>query len=197
MANKPKRKSKKQNKRVTYRKLITGTAVCVLLVATSYLYYLNHLINLRFDDDTWEIPSRVYARPLEVYPGLSLNAESLQYELDLSTYQRVNLTPTSGQYRILDSSIELHTRPFVFSDQTEPAHKVRITFAGNQVIRIVDLATARKLDLLRLPPVIIGSYIPQNGEDRVLLSMGEIPKTFIDIYWQSKTRSFISILVSI
>ncbi len=37
-----------------------------------YLIYLNYLVNERFEGDTWALPSRVYARPLELYPGLAL-----------------------------------------------------------------------------------------------------------------------------
>ena len=161
-----------------------------LVALTSYLYYLNHLINLRFDGDTWAIPSRVFARPLELYPDLELSAESLQYELGLSTYQRVNSSPGSGQYRIFDTAVELHTEAFVFSDQIEPAHRVRVIFSRNRIARIVDLATGRSLDLLRLPPVIIGSYYPQNGEDRVLLSIEQIPQTLIDILLAVEDKKF-------
>lgn len=190
MANKPKRGSKKQKKKNRFRKLIGGVSIVVLLALTGYLYYLNHLINLRFDGDTWAIPSRVYARPLELYPGLRLSTESLQYELGLSTYQRVNITPESGQYRILGASFELHTRAFVFSDQTEPAHQVRLAFDGDKITQIVDLATAQNLNLLRLPPVVIGSYFPQNGEDRVLLAASQIPKTLIDILLAVEDKKF-------
>ena len=161
-----------------------------LVTLGSYLYYLNHLINLRFDGDTWAIPSRVFARPLELYPDLELSAESLQYELGLSTYQRVNSSPGSGQYRIFDTAIELHTEAFVFSDQIEPAHQVRVMFNRNQIARIVDLATGRNLDLLRLPPAIIGSYYPQNGEDRVLLSIEQIPQILIDILLAVEDKKF-------
>jgi len=190
MANKPKRKSNKRKKGTGFRKFIAGLSIFALLALTAYLYYLNHLINLRFDGNTWAMPSRVYARPLELYPGLKLNVESLQYELGLSTYQRVNLNPQPGQYRILDAAIELHTEEFLFSDQTEPAHQVRVFFSGNEIIRIIDLANTQKLDLLRLPPVVIGSYFPQNGEDRVLLSGREIPQTLIKILLAVEDKKF-------
>jgi len=190
MANKSKRGSKKQKKKNQFRKLIGGLSIVALLALTGYLYYLNHLINLRFDGDTWAIPSRVYARPLELYPGLRLSTESLQYELGLSTYQRVNITPESGQYRILGASFELHTRAFVFSDQTEPAHQVRLAFDGDNITQIIDLATGQNLTLLRLPPVVIGSYFPQNGEDRVLLAAPQIPKTLIDILLAVEDKKF-------
>jgi penicillin-binding protein 1B len=84
----------------------------------------------------------------------------------------------------------LHTEAFVFSDQIEPAHRVRVIFNRNRIARIVDLATGRSLELLRLPPVIIGSYYPQNGEDRVLLSIEQIPQTLIDILLAVEDKKF-------
>lgn len=190
MVTQSKRKSNRQKNKLRFRRFIAGLSILALVALTSYLYYLNHLINLRFDGDTWAIPSRVFARPLELYPDLELSAESLQYELGLSTYQRVNLNPGSGQYRIFDTAIELHTEAFVFSDQIEPAHRVRVIFNRNRIARIVDLATGRSLDLLRLPPVIIGSYYPQNGEDRVLLTIEQIPQTLIDILLAVEDKKF-------
>lgn len=190
MANKSKRKASKKKRNFKFRKYVIGLFTIALLVLGSYLYYLNHLINLRFDGDTWAIPSRVYARPLELFPGLKLTAESFQYELDLSIYQRVSTAPESGQYRVFDAAIEFHTSPFMFSDQTEPAHHARVYFNGGEVVRIVDLVRAQNLELLRLPPVVIGSYLPQNGEDRELLSPGQIPKTLIDILLAVEDKKF-------
>ena len=190
VATKTKRKSKKQNKNTGFRNFIAGLSVVVLLALTAYLYYLNHLINLRFEGDTWAIPSRVYARSLELYPGLKLSADALQYELGLSTYQRVNLLPESGQYRIVDSGIDLHTASFEFSDQTEPSHLVRVLFNDNEVKQVTDLETGSKQDLVRLPPVVIGSFIPQSGEDRVLLSIDQIPPTLIKILLAVEDKKF-------
>ncbi len=190
MVTKSKRKSNRQKNKLRFRRFLAGLSMLALVTLTGYLYYLNHLINLRFDGDTWAIPSRVFARPLELYPDLELSAESLQYELGLSTYQRVNSSPVSGQYRIFDTAIELHTKAFVFSDQIEPAHRLRVMFNRNRIARIVDLATGRNLDLFRLPPVIIGSYYPQNGEDRVLLSIEQIPQTLIDILLAVEDKKF-------
>ena len=190
MAKNAKRKSKKQNKNSGFRRNIAALCVAALLALSVYLVYLNHLINLRFEGDTWAIPSRVYARPLELYTGLKLNSEALLYELGLSTYQRVDLLTEVGQYRILDSGIELRTEAFDFSDQTEPAHHARVLFSGSKVERIIDLETSNNLDLLRLPPVIIGSYFPQNGEDRVLLSIDQIPQTLIKILLAVEDKKF-------
>jgi penicillin-binding protein 1B len=195
MAKKRKAKSSRKKAPVSVigvktRRLLKALAAASFVVLCAYLLYLNHLINLRFEGETWEIPSRVYARPLELYQGLKLSSESLQYELGLSVYQRVKNTPESGQYRIQGDAIELHTRPFAFSEQTEPAHQVMVFFRDGEVSRIIDTDSGARLELLRLPPVIIGSYFPKNGEDRVLLSFNEIPQTLIKILLAVEDKKF-------
>jgi penicillin-binding protein 1B len=173
-----------------FRRLAKWFVAVSFVVLSAYLLYLNHLINLRFEGDTWAIPSRVYARPLELYTGLELSSESLQYELGLSVYQRIDQTPKSGQYRLSSNAIDLHTRAFVFSDQTEPAQQVRIQFSGGKISRITDSTSKKQLELLRLPPMVIGSYFPENGEDRVLMSFEEIPPTLIKILLAVEDKKF-------
>ena len=189
-AKSSRKKTSARRKRISWRRAIAGLSLLALILLIPYLIYLNHLIEFRFEGDTWAIPSRVYARPLELYPGLRLSADSLQYELGLSVYQRVDRTPEPGQYRLRGNTIELHTRPFEFSDQIEPAHRLRVFFNTGKVSRIVDMLTNSNLELVRLPPVVIGSYIPANGEDRVLLRFDEIPPTLIKILLAIEDKDF-------
>ena len=195
MAKKQTKKSPKQSSQARthsgFRQFLKWFSVVFLFSFVGYIYYLNDIIDDRFDGDTWAIPSRVYARPLEMYSGLKLNLESLVYELGLSTYHRVGTIPEAGQYRILSkNSIELHTRAFTFAEQVEPPHHIRVDFSLDTVVRIVDLKTTAPLELLRLPPVIIGSYHPRNGEDRELLAADDIPPLLIKILIAVEDKQF-------
>jgi len=194
MAKKSKKKSRDKSKPTItshgFRRFMQWSAVVLLFVFAGYIYYLNDIIDDRFDGDTWAIPSRVYARPLELYSGLKLDLESLVYELGLSTYRQVNAVPQPGQYRFAGKSIELHSRKFTFADQVEPAHHVRIDFNLDRVDRVTDLNSNASLELLRLPPAIIGSYHPRNGEDRTLLATDDIPPLLIKILIAVEDKQF-------
>lgn len=157
---------------------------------SAYLFFLNHLIDQRFDDDIWALPSRIYARPLELYKGMSLNRESLKYELELSTYQRVNHRPKPGQYRLLNESVELYAQDFVYSNFVESGRLVGIRFGGDKVTKITDLVSEKPLKLYRLPPAIIGSYHPKNGEDRLLVDRDHIPKELQEILITIEDKQF-------
>ena len=156
----------------------------------TYLGYLNHLINNRFDGDTWALPSRVFGRAQEMYPGLSLSREQLVYELVLSSFLEVETEPRPGQYRLLGESIELHARRFDFGDQVQDPRLVQVFFEKGRIAALIDSGNGSDLQLFRLPPVILGSYYPDNGEDRLLLAEDEVPDRLIDILIAVEDRKF-------
>src|SRR6476620_6084323 len=51
-----------------------------------YTLYLNHQVAERFGQLRWQVPTRVYARPLVLRPGLAMDAQTLKTELDAASY---------------------------------------------------------------------------------------------------------------
>ncbi len=194
MARKAKRKPKRKpasTAKPRIRRRYAGYLLLVLLGGLAlYLGYLNHLINARFEGDTWALPSRVYARALELYPGLALSTEQLEYELGLSSYLQVGAEPLAGQYRRLGESIELHARAFDFAGELQPDRLLQVFFDNGRITALTDSANGTDLPLFRLPPVIIGSYYPGNGEDRLLLAEDEIPPALVDALIAIEDRKF-------
>ena len=190
MPRKAKRK-KKPAARSRAKRQYAGYLLLVLLAAGAiYLGYLNHLINARFEGDTWALPSRVYARALELFPGLALTSDQLEYELGLSSYLRVDAEPLPGQYRRLGESIELHARAFEFSSGLQPARLLQVFFDEQRVAALTDSTSGVDLPLFRLPPVIIGSYYPGNDEDRLLLAENEVPARLVNALIAVEDRKF-------
>ena len=174
------------------RRFIIFGLLTLTVAFAIYLGYLNHLINARFEGDTWALPSRVYSRALEMYPGLALGRSQLEYELELSSYLEVIDEPMPGQYRRLGESLELHARAFDFGADAdaEPARRVQVFFDGDRVDALTDFVSGVELPLFRLPPVMIGSYYPDNGEDRLLLAAEEVPELLVDTLVAVEDRGF-------
>ncbi len=177
------------------RKLRKGNFFTITIIAlvggfAIYLGYLNHLINGRFEGDTWALPSRVFARSLEIYPGLALARNQLIYELELSSYLEVEVEPLPGQYRLLGESLELNAHPFDFGDQREDSRLLQIFFAPGRVTAMTDSSSGHEVQLFRLPPVILGSYYPDSGEDRLLLTEDGVPERLIDALIAVEDRGF-------
>ena len=163
-----------------------------LIAFCGYLSYLNYLINQRFDGDAWALPSRVYARDLEVFPGAQLSREDLVTELQLGLYQKVSAKPEPGQYSVNNNRVLLHTRRFQFADQQTPTSSrlMMLTFAQDRLSSLNNPNTGDSIDLARIPPIVLGSYYPGNGEDRILLEFDQIPPKLIEILTLIEDRQF-------
>ena len=188
----PKSKRKKsKTTRPSYKRKYLSIAALVLVAAFAiYLGYLNHIINGRFEDDTWALPSRVFARAQELYPGLVLTRDQLIYELELSSYLAVASEPLPGQYRLLGDSLELNTRPFEFGSRFQGSRLIQVFFDQGRISALTDSKSSDDLEIFRLPPVVLGSYYPDNDEDRLLLAEDEVPQRLIQALVAVEDREF-------
>ncbi|HTM71002.1 MAG TPA: penicillin-binding protein 1B, partial [Luteimonas sp.] len=64
-----------------------------------YVLYLNHQVGERFGELRWQLPTRVYARPLALAPGRAMDAATLKTELDAASYQDDGAGVRPGSYR--------------------------------------------------------------------------------------------------
>ena len=197
-ARKPIRKKKARGRtrrrgsaqRGNKRRYIYAVGLLLLALLAAYLGYLNYLINSRFDGGAWALPSRVYARALELYPGSDLTRKHLVYELELSSYLRVDTPPLPGEYRLLGASLEFHSRAFEFTDQAQAARQLQVFFDDGHILALTDSTTSADLAVFRVPPLILGSYYPQSGQDRLLLAESEVPEQLVAALIAVEDRSF-------
>ncbi len=100
-------------------------------------------------------------------------------------------SPTkSGSYARNGEVFEVATRNFTFWDATEPARRLRLTFAGNILVEIASLDGQEKPGLLRLDPPEIAGIYPSHYEDRILLKGEDLPPALVDILLAVEDRSF-------
>ncbi len=181
MAKSRKKKSSRKTKKTSgFRRFIKKTFLYLLIFGTIgltlYTLYLNSIIKDKFEGRRWSIPAKVYARALEIYPGVRLSAGQLEKELRLAGYRKDKSPSTQGSFSRKGNQIELVSRQFRFPDGDEPSHKLRIQFKHNAVSHIYNKNRKRSVSLVRLDPAVIGSIHPRLHEDRVLLAQDEIPQ---------------------
>lgn len=162
----------------------------VLLAAFAvYVVYLDVTIRKQFEGKRWALPARVYASPLELYPGLKLSAAQLSEELSVLNYKHGTLDEP-GSYVRDRESIEIHTRPFAFWDGQQPPLKLLIEFSGKTVNRIENRENREALALARLDPLLIGGIYPAHNEDRVLVKLDEVPPIVLKALIAIEDRKF-------
>ena len=69
------------------RRLLGRGLVLLTLAATGYVAWLDLHVRAQFEGRRWSVPARIYARPMELYPGMRLSGDDLEQELRAAGYQ--------------------------------------------------------------------------------------------------------------
>ncbi|MGB1141924.1 MAG: penicillin-binding protein 1B, partial [Halioglobus sp.] len=157
------------------RSFLVKLTVAAMVLGALVVIYLDAQITATFSDKMWELPAKVYARPLELYAGATLSPDDLAYELEVLGYRRVENPRSPGQVSRYRSRFDIYTRGFAFPGEREPARRVLVEFSGDRVKSLS--AGGSGVDLMRLDPVQIGGIYPRHGEDRVLIKLEDVPAT--------------------
>ena len=159
------------------RRPLLKLAIVLLLLAGVAVAMLDARITATFSDRMWELPAKVYARPLELFAGAPLKADDLAWELELLGYKPVTSARAPGQYSRNGSVFDIYTRGFAFPGEREPARGVRLVLNGGRVSALV--SGSEDVSLMRLDPLQIGGIYPSHGEDRILVRLKDVPETLV------------------
>lgn len=155
-----------------------------------YTIYLDFVVRGQFEDKRWALPAQVYARPLELYEGLKLNASDFERELNLLNYRYAYNPTESGMFQRQGDVFHIVTRSFTFWDVKEDSQPIEVTFSGDKVSSITNRRNKKEIALLRLDPVLIGGIYPLKKEDRRLVSLDDVPELLPEILVAIEDRKF-------
>ena len=195
------RKKPARNKTSTpvKRRWLRWVLLLLTVAASLYVGYLDWVVQQKFAGKRWALPARVYARPLELYVGANSSQPQLVATLLDQGYRRGAALDGPGSFAASVTRVELHSRGFQFADGFEPARRVMVDFGSSSsaklngfkpVQQLTDSGTGKALDLLRLEPLLIGSFYPQSNEDRLLVPIDQVPKPLIDALIVMEDRDF-------
>jgi penicillin-binding protein 1B len=152
----------------------------LLLALSAFTLYLDITVRQQFEGKRWALPARVYARPLELYPGAKLTPDQLQAELNLLNYRVASGPLEPGSFHRSGDDVDIMIRAFSFSDGAQNALALHLEFADGQLHTLSDSGNANAVTLARLDPLRIGSIYPAHNEDRVLVKLNEVPPMLIN-----------------
>jgi penicillin-binding protein 1B len=151
-----------------------GIAVVAATAATFYVLHLDGIVTKQFEGRRWTLPAQVYAAPLELYVGLTLNGSDLEHELQRLQYRRVDKLEHPGTYRLQATRLDIALRPARFADETRPASILSVVASDKGVETLRD-SDGKDVPIARLEPLLIGSIFPIHGEDRIVVTPQEVP----------------------
>ena len=154
-----------------------------------YTLYLNQQVSKRFGQLQWQLPTRVYGRPLQLSPGLAMDAQTLKTELDAASY-RDGDGARPGSYKRDGGRWQIASRGF--NDITGPVgpSRVEVTLSGGRVSRVRDVVGERTVRAVRLDPARIATLYGQKQEERRLVQIDEVPDLLVTGLQAVEDRDF-------
>ena len=161
---------------------------CVLMFV--YVFFLSWLAKNKFAGKKWDLPARIYARPLEMYPGMKIDPNSLEQELVLMQYRHVERIDGEGSFSRSGNTFTIFSRDFDFGDDHIPFQKIRVEVQNEKISTLKDLETGDPLTLVRLDPAHIGSFYPTHNQDRLWVKIEEVSPLLIQTILTVEDRDF-------
>jgi len=162
------------------RLLTWGLAAAALLLGflIPYMAYLNHQVGERFGKLRWQVPTRVYARPLMLRQGSALDARTLKTELDAASY-RDGDGKRSGTYARNGSRWKISSNGYFDVDGRIAPAQLEVTLSDGKVSTVRDIASKKSLRSARLDPARIATLYGQQQEERRLVRIEEVPELLV------------------
>ena len=152
--------------------------------------WLDIQVRDEFEGRVWDVPSRVYARPLSLYSGKPISKGALLLELKASGYRKLPKTSSPGTYSVNGGSFDINRRAFVFEDGSEPSTRFRLQLNSDTVKSLGAVSGSGDAGLIRLDPAEIASIYPLHDEDRTLVALKDLPELLVTGLQAVEDRQF-------
>ena len=161
-----------------------------MIVLTLYVLKLDSTITSKFEGKRWNIPAKVFSQPLELYQGAELTDADLGSWLELLNYRSNEQYNRTGSYSKAGHDYFIHTRGFKYSANDVDEEQIIKLHLQNGEVSSIQSTKPNKLGIVRLEPVIIGGIYPDNNEDRLVVSIDDVPPTLIEALIATEDRGF-------
>ena len=155
-----------------------------------YVWYLDKQVRTEFAQLQWQVPTRVYARPLVLSNGVRLSPESMELELAAATYRNDGVGQLPGTYAREGGRFRLGTRAFTDLDGPVAAHRLELLISSGRVVQVRDADKKRGMASVRVDPARIATLYGIDEEERRLVRMAEVPELLITGLQAVEDRNF-------
>ncbi len=162
----------------------------VVAFIVPYALYLDAQVRERFDDLSWETPTRIYARALEIAPGLPLDAATLRLELEAARYDEITGARAPGSFMRDGDRFVISRRAFASLDGLEKARRIEVVLARARVVSIKDIDSGKAIERVRLDPARIATLYGAEQEERRVAKLGQMPPLLVAGLQAVEDRNF-------
>ncbi len=159
-------------------------------IGAPYVWYLDKQVQREFAQLQWQVPTRVYARPLVLQRGVRLDGDTFELELAAATYRKDGIGQLPGTYAREAGRFRLGTRAFVDIDGPVPPRRLEVQISGGRVAVVRDAENKRRIDSARVDPARIATLYGNSEEERRLIRAEEAPSLLITGLQAVEDRNF-------
>ena len=179
-----------QQRGMVFSSILLLVVIAGMVLLALYLIKLDRTITTKFEGKRWDIPAKVYSQPLELYQGANVDKETMKTWLELLNYRSDKAYDRTGTYYKSGNNYFIHTRGFTYSaNDVDKEQVIKMTIAGNKIESVQSTIPA-KTGIIRLEPVNIGGIYPDSNEDRLVVSLDQVPQPLIDALIATEDRGF-------
>ena len=162
------------------------------ILGSVWCVWIDFKIRADFKALQWALPARIYARPVELYAGAHLGDEDLTNILQRLGYRQTTSVAGPGEYQVTQSRVRLRTRGFEFWDGQETSVYTEVDFSGRHISALRGEQNLDDLALVRLEPVEIAQVNPTTGEDRLPVTLEDVPAALVQAVISVEDQRFYS-----
>jgi penicillin-binding protein 1B len=155
-----------------------------------YVVYLDAQVRSQFDALKWDLPSRVYARPLELRAGMPMSSEALLLELDAARYLAEPAARTPGTYAQDGTHFLIARRAFVDTENRESVKRIWLTIVANSIAELTDADSKKPMPRVRLDPARIATLYGPTQEERRIARLEQLPQLLVTGLQAVEDRDF-------
>ncbi|CUS48248.1 MAG: penicillin-binding protein 1B MrcB [Idiomarinaceae bacterium HL-53] len=156
-----------------------------------YSIYLDSKVTERFAYARYQAPALIYSRALELTPENGLHVSRIVNELEALDYRESRYAREPGEFQRASGQLLIHRRAFDFPDTIEPAQRLRLILNEDGVLAALETWPEQEpLERFRLEPQLMGRFSTQQGEDRLIIGLEEVPALMKDTLLLVEDQAF-------
>ncbi|TXD98194.1 penicillin-binding protein 1B [Psychrobacter frigidicola] len=179
-----------QQRGLVFSSILLIIVIIGMVLLALYLVKLDRTITHKFEGKRWDIPAKVYSQPLELYQDAKVDNDTIKSWLELLNYRSNKSYDRTGTYYKSGNDYFIHTRGFSYSAaDVDKEQVIKMTIADSK-IKSIQSTEQNASGIIRLEPVSIGGIYPDNNEDRLVVSLDDVPQPLIDALVATEDRGF-------
>lgn len=158
-----------------------------------FYHKLEHEVVKRFSGHHWAVPSKIYARPLLLYPGLNIEEVALFDQLARLDYQQLEgPIRARGDYWLNTQTgeVQIFLRESTYPGRQRAAQRILLSIEQGRIERLTDLDDQTEIHAIETEPEIITRFYAQAWEERRVVKLYEVPSLLVKAVLAAEDHRF-------